>query len=435
MKTLFLRDINATEFNKKEKLLYFVLLLFFFSLYAPAVSWLYNVCMYLFFVISFFLNSLSDKWRILKQRKEIILIICFFFLNLISTLFSKNLQEGVEMLGIRVSLVFIPFAIGSIYIRKILKERLIFAFAFATSCAAVGILIFGVWRAAHFHDLSLLYNDNLSDIINLQSIYFAMMVNLAIFSFMYLVITKTFFNKYIFIPVLIILFIVHFLLASRIAIIILYSSILVFSAVFIFRKKLIIQGLSILVGLIVGMFLLFNFFPKTINRFKELTYTKFDFKSMGKESHYNMELTADQWNGANLRLAVWQCAWTVIENNMFFGTGLGDKMDELKKQYAVKGFTYGIKSNRNPHNNYLDVWVSMGLFGFIIFLMGFFILPISNCIKTNDWYGLTILLCFALSLVSESYMDRTMGNTLLSFFIAFVVAYKTPKNKLVSITY
>ena len=259
MKTLFLRDINATEFNKKEKLLYFVLLLFFFSLYAPAVSWLYNVCMYLFFVISFFLNSLSDKWRILKQRKEIILIICFFFLNLISTLFSKNLQEGVEMLGIRVSLVFIPFAIGSIYIRKILKERLIFAFAFATSCAAVGILIFGVWRAAHFHDLSLLYNDNLSDIINLQSIYFAMMVNLAIFSFMYLVITKTFFNKYIFIPVLIILFIVHFLLASRIAIIILYSSILVFSAVFIFRKKLIIQGLSILVGLIVGMFLLFNF--------------------------------------------------------------------------------------------------------------------------------------------------------------------------------
>lgn len=426
---LFLRDINASVFSKKEKLLYFVLLLFFFSLYAPSISWLYNVCMYLFFVYSFFYNPISEKWILLKQRKEILLIMSFFLLNLISALFSKNLQEGVAMVGIRVSLVFIPFAIGTIYIKRILKERIIFAYAFATSCAAIGVLIYGICQAIHFHDLSLLYNDNLSDIINLQSIYFAMMVNLAIFSFIYLATKKVFSNKYILIPVLIILFIVHFLLASRVAILILYSSIFIYSAIFIFRKRLFVQGFSILIGLIVGMFLLFSFFPKTINRFKELTYTKFDYKSMGKESHFNMELTADQWNGANLRLAVWQCAWTVIENNMFFGTGLGDKMDELKKQYAVKGFTYGIKSNRNPHNNYLDVWVSLGLFGFVIYLMGFFILPIRTCINNNDWYGLTVLLSFALSLVSESYMDRTMGNTLLSFFVAFVVAYKSPKKK------
>ena len=32
-------------------------------------------------------------------------------------------------------------------------------------------------------------------------------------------------------------------------------------------------------------------------------------QSMGKESHYNMEVTADQWNGANLRMAAWRCGW------------------------------------------------------------------------------------------------------------------------------
>jgi O-antigen ligase len=179
-------------------------------------------------------------------------------------------------------------------------------------------------------------------------------------------------------------------------------------------------------GLLLGIFLLLKFFPKTINRFKELTYTKFDFKSEGKESHFNVALTADQWNGANVRMAVWQCAWAVTKNNLLFGTGIGDKMDVLRKEYAKNQFTVGVKTNRNVHNNYLDVWMSLGLVGFIIFLIGFFILPVFRCLQTNDWYGIAIIAAFMLALFSESYMDRTMGNTLLGFFLAFISSYKKP---------
>ena len=425
MKTLFLKDINALIFDKKEKLLYFVLLLFFFSLYAPGISWLYNVCMYIFFVYSFFYNSISEKWVLLKQRKEIILILCFFLLNLISALLSKNFQEGIGMLGIRISLAFITFGIGTIFIKKFLKERIIFGFAFATTTAAIGILIYGLWRASKNGDLSLLYNDNLSNIINLQSIYFAMLINITIFSFIYLWINKsTLINKQVLIPLFFILFIVHFLLASRIAIIILYGSTFIFAFYHIFKRKLIVEGITLIVGLLIGMFLMLKFFPKTINRFKELTHTKFDYKSMGKESHFNMELTEDQWNGANLRIAVWECAWTVIKNNIIIGTGLGDKMDELKKQYAKKEFYFGIKTNRNLHNNYLDVWISLGLIGVIIFLLGFIVLPIFYCINSKDWYGLLIIISFMLSMISETYMDRTVGNTMLAFFVAFITSYK-----------
>jgi O-antigen ligase len=111
---------------------------------------------------------------------------------------------------------------------------------------------------------------------------------------------------------------------------------------------------------------------------------------------------------------------------MVFGTGLGDKMDVLKNEYAKKGFVFGIQTNRNTHNNYLDIWLSLGLTGLIIFLTGFIIWPLFTCFRTNDWFGAIIIISFTLSLLSETYMDRTMGNTLLAFFTAFISSYKKP---------
>jgi O-antigen ligase len=425
LKELFLRDAHATCFDKKEKTLYFLLLFFFAALYMPGVTWLYNVAMWLFFVYGFWFNSIKQKWKLLQQRKEILLMMGFLLLNAVSAVVSHNQQEGISFLGIRISLFVIPFAIGSIYISDELKERAIAAFANVTSCAAFGCLAWGSYRSAVRHDWSLLYNDNLSDIINFQSIYFAMLVNLAIFSFIYLLSKKSrIINENLLVPVLIILLVVNFLLASRMAIIILYSSAFVFAIIQIIRKKKWLEGITLIMGLLLAGFLLVKFFPKTINRFKELGYTNFDYRSKAKESHFNVTLTADQWNGANIRIAVWQCAWTVIKQHMFLGTNIGDKMDELKKEYANKDFSFGIQTNRNVHNNYLDVWMSLGLAGLLIFMAGFIVLPAYKCIYTNDWYGLMIVISFGLALFAETYLDRTMGNTLLAFFIAFISSYK-----------
>lgn len=418
-------DSGAFSFDKKEKTLYFLILFFFAALYVPGITWLYNVGMWILFVYSFFFNSLRAKWNILKQRKEMLIMMSFFLLNGISTLFSKNQNEGLAFFGYRLSLFVIPFAIGSIYIKTHLKDRLILGFATTTTVAAIGCFLWGMYRAGHYHDWSLLYNDNLSNIVNFQSIYFAMLVNLAIFSFVYLLTKRSpIINQNILAPVLIILLIVNFLLASRVAIMILYSSIFIFALVHIIRKRKILEGVTLIMGLLLAGFLLVKFFPKTINRFEELNYTKFDYQSAAKESHFNVNLTKEQWNGANTRIAIWECAWTVIEKNMIFGTGLGDKMVMLKNEYIRKDFRFGMQSNKNVHNNYLDIWIGLGLTGLVVFIIGFIALPIIKCIQTNDYYGLLILISFTLSLFVETYMDRTMGNTLLGFFITFISSYK-----------
>jgi O-antigen ligase len=416
LKVLLLRDAGALPFNKKERILYFLLLIFFFTMYIPGATWFYNIFVWPIFLYSFFFNSFSEKWRLLKQRREILVIILFFVLNCVSALLSENREEGISWMGLRLNLLVIPFAVGSLYVRQVLKDRIIFGFAFATSCAAAGCLMWGIRRSAQTHDWSLMYNDNLSGIL----------LNITIFSFIYLLSKKTVsLNRSVLFPVLFLLFVVNFLLASRSAIIILYSAVFIFALFYIMRKRKILEGVTLIMGLLLGSFILLKFFPKTINRFKELGYTQFDYHSNGKESHYNMAIT-DQWNGANLRIAVWECAWTVIKKNMVLGTGLGDKMDELKKQYTEKGFVFGIQTNRNTHNNYLDVWLSLGLIGLILLTAGFFVLPVLHCIRDGDWWGIIVIICFVLALFTENYMDRTMGNTLLGLFMGFIASYKKP---------
>ncbi|MEO5592911.1 MAG: O-antigen ligase family protein [Chitinophagaceae bacterium] len=427
IKTLFLKDTTAEALTKKEKTLYFLLVFFFFALYMPGVTWMYNVGMWALFVYSFFFNTAAEKWELLKARKAIIYIIIFFLLNCISALLSDNTKEGISWVGIRISLFIFPFSLGSIFIRQLLKERVLLGFIIATCSAGILCLLYAAIRAISRNDASLLYNDNLSDLVNLQSIYFAMLVNIALLSFAYLQIKKSILiNKYTWVQVLCILLPLHFLLASRIAIIILYSFVFFFALYTIIIRKKTGQGLKLAAGLLIAGILFFSFFPKTLNRFKELGYTRFNYTSTARESHFNMALTPDQWNGANLRIAVWECAWTVTKNHLLQGTGLGDKMDVLKKQYAQKGFAFGISTNRNVHNTYLDVWMSLGLIGLLVFITGFFILPYYQCIRNRDWYGILIISCFLISIFTETYLDRTVGNTILSFFLAFITSYKLP---------
>ena len=162
-----------------------------------------------------------------------------------------------------------------------------------------------------------------------------------------------------------------------------------------------------------------------MNRFRELGYRNYTFSSRAPESHFNVPLTVDQWNGANIRLAIWKNAWSVILRNKIFGTGLGDKGDQLKKEFQRNGFVFAVQTNRNTHNSYLDVWMSLGLLGLILLLAAFLFIPIKSSYEQWDYFGVLILISFFVALMFENYIDRTIGNTILAFFVSFISSYKT----------
>lgn len=402
----------------------FVITLFFRTM--PVLN---NIFTGLIVVTSFFYNSLQEKWQLLRERKAVLFMLLFFLVHIISAAVSDNREEASVMLQMRSPLLLFPIALGLIVVKEHLKQRIWWLFGTATTVAALVCLIAAIVTYRQTGNTGVLYNDSLSLAIGKQSIYFAMMINFAIAGFIYLLGVKaSFVNRGMAWCSILFLLIIHFLLASRISIIILYSGLLLYAFYYITKKRKILEGATLVMGLCIAGFLLVKFFPQTLNRFRELGYTKYSFNSQAAESHYNMEVTADQWNGANIRLAVWKCGWELARQHPVWGVQLGDKMDELIKVYESKDFVFAVQSKRNLHNNYLDILVTFGWVGLIVFVAGWLLLPLLQVIRTRDALGGFVILALAVAFISETYGDRSIGNVLMGFFIPFLISAQGKKS-------
>jgi O-antigen ligase len=432
MRSLFLMDDQAGLLTVKDKILYILVVIFIITFYPDHNEVVNNVAVGLIALYSFFYNSFSEKLYLLRRRKEIVAMVLFYLLHIVSALVSKDVAEGFSWVVIRLPLMAFPVTLGLMYIKQALRERIIFAYAVITTLTLLVCIVWATIQSILSNDASLLYNDNLTVLLEKQSIYIALLVNLAVFGFGYLiginspVITK----KGLVYVCFFILLVANFLLASRIAIITLYGSIVLVAAWRALQKKKLLQLGLVVVGIAAAWLLLVNIFPKTLNRFRELGYTSYDFTHQGVESHFNRdEVTSDQWNGANIRLAVWSCGWELVKQHPVLGVQLGDKVDRLMDVYAARHFDFAYNSRRNMHNNYLDVLVTFGIVGLLLFLWGFLFEPLRHCIRNKDFFGIFVIGAFMLSFVPETYFDRSMGNMIFAFFIAFIVSYREPGAK------
>jgi O-antigen ligase len=424
LKYLFLKDIQANELSKKEAGLYWATLLFFITLFIAGKPVINNISIGVLFIFCMIFNSRKEKMELLAKRKAVWAMIAFYILHMLSFLWSANKHEAGVMLGMRVPLLIFPLAFGLIEIRPALRARILYSFSVVLSLVAVFCLVVATYNFNHSKDSGYFYNDLLGDVLKIQSIYIAMIVNCVLFGIGWLLSYQQLpvvLRPWLYVAIAILLPF-HFLLASRMAIIVLYAAVFAFIGWNIVAKKRWLQGAGALSVVLLLGFLLFRSSPKTFNRFHELMYTGYDIKSEVRESHYNSEFSADQWNGANLRLAVWNCGLEAASSNWLIGTGLGDKMDEMMEIYRKKGFAFGIKTKRNLHNNYLDSMVCFGVIGLFLLVTGWIILPLIAAWKNRNIWAVAIIFSFAMSFISETYFDRSIGNVLTGFFICFVIA-------------
>jgi O-antigen ligase len=459
MESLFLLDGQGKAFTLKEKVLYFLIAAFFISLFLPDMPVVVNIIIGAIIFLSLFYPTFREKGRLLRQRKEIALMTLFFGINIVSGLISTNLKEGLEMLVLRLPLLVFPLSIGLLVIREKLKDRILLAYGIIVTLAAVVCTVYSIYRYQQSGDTGYLYDDSLSELVRRQSVYVALMVNLAVVSYVYLLLKgsllfkggllikggplikgsqplpfkagagatpgvtpeRPFVIQYPWLAYLSIAFLVvfHFMLASRISIITLYASFVVFVAWYSIRKKKFLKGIALVLALAIVAFGLVKLFPKTLNRFRELNYTNYSYGSHAVESHYNMQLTADQWNGANIRLAVWNCGWELARQHWLIGVPLGDKRDKLVEVYKARHFDFGVATRRDMHNSYLDVLCNFGVIGLGIFLLGYLVFPLAASYRGRDGWRAFIIVAFAAAMISECWLDTGLGCILLGFFLCF----------------
>ena len=429
MRSLFLMDDQAGFLTVKDKILYVLVIMFFISFYPDHMDVVNNIVVGLISIYTvFFYNSFRQKYELLRQRKEVIGMVLFYLLHVVSMFLSKDRAEGFSWVVIRLPLLAFPVMLGMLYIKQALKERILYAYAVITTITILICTVWAVSQSISRNDVTLIYNDNLTNLIDKQSIYIALLVNLAVFSFGYLLWTRStvISNKGLVYVSLFILLVANFLLASRISIIMLYGSIICVAFWWAIQQKKYLSLGLIVAGMAATGFLLVNFFPKTVNRFRELKYTSYKYTDQGAEAHFNMSTSDYQWNGANIRLAVWSCGWDLAKQHPVFGVQLGDKVTKMMEVYKAKHFDFAYNSRRNMHNNYLDILVAFGFVGLLLFVWSFLFEPLRHCIRTKDFFGILVITAFMLSFIPETYFDRSMGNMTFAFFISFIVSYRKP---------
>ena len=154
-----------------------------------------------------------------------------------------------------------------------------------------------------------------------------------------------------------------------------------------------------------------------MNRFNGTTQINYQFDNKNVENHYNAEYDPAKWNGTNTRLAIWTCAYEIVKENPILGTGLGDRTTVLMDKYKEKHFLYAINTKKNTHNQYLDILISMGIIGLLLFLILYFIFPAYIYIKEKNYFALYILLVLAICMFTENMFDRYQGLILIPFIL------------------
>ena len=298
------------------------------------------------------------------------------------------------------------------------------SYCFFTTVASVVCMLYAYYQFRQYNDPGYLFSDNLTRAIGRESVYIGMVVNLALFTYVYLLIKQSFAIEYkglVFLSIAFLL-VFHYMLASHIAIITLYTGFLVFAAWSGIKKKQYLKGSILVVLLLVAGFLLMRFFPRTLESFEELSHTHYSYSNPGAAR--DASPSSDQWNGTNIRLAVWKCGWQLVQGHWLTGVPLGDKQDKLVEVYKQKQFNYAVESRRNVHNTYLDVLINMGVIGLAVFLLGYIIFPLAGCYKARDGLGIFIIFSFAVAMAPETWLDRSVGCIMLGFFFSLVSGWR-----------
>jgi O-antigen ligase len=191
------------------------------------------------------------------------------------------------------------------------------------------------------------------------------------------------------------------MLSSKVVIISLFIITLLY-----FTKKVLFTGFNKKIILYIGVvltliLLIFNFNRRMNEMFKFKTYTKVD-------SNFSN----------SYRVNIYKCAEYIIKKNWLIGVGVGDAQDALNLCYKNKSELL-LKKTYNSHNQYLDVWIKIGLIGLVIFL-GFLSFNFINAYNNKNYILLLLLMFYAINFLTENLLVRQSGVILFTFFINFL---------------
>lgn len=126
--------------------------------------------------------------------------------------------------------------------------------------------------------------------------------------------------------------------------------------------------------------------------------------------------------GTKHRLLLWMISLEIIAENPKLGVGLGDMDGEISEKCEQYQLEVLQKSQMNPHNQFLQIGIDLGLSGLIYFLVFIFLIGRYAFIKNNHLL-LLLLSCLIFNSCFESVLQRQQGIVFFTSLISLLLVY------------
>jgi O-antigen ligase len=147
-------------------------------------------------------------------------------------------------------------------------------------------------------------------------------------------------------------------------------------------------------------------------------------KEAGKELQ-SMDTSVNDIKSTTERIGIWKCSLEIISKHALFGVGTGDVKDALLERYKTNNLTKALNQNLNAHNQYLQTFISLGIFG-LLALLFMLVFPAIQAFHQKYLIYFIFLLIFSLNVMVESMFEVQAGVIFYALFNALLYTSYRP---------
>ncbi len=376
----------------------------------------YAIFIIIWAVCFFAFDDVKKGLQRMTQNKWSYVLLLFFFIHVLSYFFSINKTDALNAIEIKLSFFAFPVLIYSSNYNDIQIKKIIISFV--SGCVLVSVI--NIFRACFlylFQDFNAFFYTEFSYFMHPS--YFAMYLIFAqlIIILFYPKWLSHLSNLNIKIGFMSMIFLITiFLCSSKMGLITAFLLLPLTLSVVLYHKgyQKIIIGL--LIGLIVLIGSAYKLFPTPFERMKQAFKVTSSAQKIDKT---DVESTA-------VRILIWKESIKLIENNVLFGTSVGDANDKLIEAYKLEGLEGALMKKLNAHNQFLQTFIGTGIIGFVLLLLMTIGALIYSFVKKNYILSLfSILIIF--NFLVESMLQAQAGFIFFAFFFCILAQYNFHK--------
>lgn len=140
-----------------------------------------------------------------------------------------------------------------------------------------------------------------------------------------------------------------------------------------------------------------------------------ELKAYTADKDAYIEANQNNTESVKARLIIWNTSIDfVIEHP--FGVGTGDRKDDLQNYYRTNGMNAFAEKELNPHSQYLQTAMSIGIFSGLFLIVAFFYY-LWRGFKARHYPLIALISLFAVACLFESILERQWGILFFMFFL------------------